>query len=222
MTMVKKSKEINILRGIAFFLVLLGHSFPDSSYGFVNSYSQFANKYIYSFHMPLFFMISGFCLRGYIVGDCNRVEQVRKRFKRLVIPYLFYSYIAILPKLVFNKYMYLPFEKKQVFEIWVGKSPSGTLWYVWNLFMITVLFLICGKYIKNEYLLAVIGIALYLCYVVHPDGYFSRFYEYAVWFTLGLLLSRNFFAVMEIVKKWGGYWNDGRAVADSSNYLCVS
>ena len=36
-----RNNEINILRGIAFCLVLLGHSFPDSAYGYINIYPEF-------------------------------------------------------------------------------------------------------------------------------------------------------------------------------------
>jgi hypothetical protein len=32
-------------------LVLLGHSFPDSAYGYINMYTEFAREYIYGFHI---------------------------------------------------------------------------------------------------------------------------------------------------------------------------
>ena len=42
--MKSKSSEINILRGIAFLLVLFGHSFPDSVNGYINFYTEFAKE----------------------------------------------------------------------------------------------------------------------------------------------------------------------------------
>ena len=59
--------EIDYLRGLAAFLVVLGHSiivFP------INLHDIYWRKYVYdlisTFHMPLFFVISGFCysIRG--------------------------------------------------------------------------------------------------------------------------------------------------------------
>ena len=65
----KKIEEITILRGIAFLLVIIGHSYPDSAYEYINDYTQFFHDYIYSFHMPLFFIISGFCMKPLLDSD---------------------------------------------------------------------------------------------------------------------------------------------------------
>ena len=58
----KRKDEIDWLRGFAAFLVVLGHAiivFP------VNLHDIFWCRYlynvIYSFHMPMFFAISGYC-----------------------------------------------------------------------------------------------------------------------------------------------------------------
>ena len=58
--MIKKYyKDMDIARGIGIFLVVLGHSFPDSQFNNSNFYA-YIYKLIYSFHMPFFFIISGF------------------------------------------------------------------------------------------------------------------------------------------------------------------
>ena len=46
--MEKRENWVDQARGFAMFLVVYGHNFP------------VAEKYIYSFHMPLFLIISGF------------------------------------------------------------------------------------------------------------------------------------------------------------------
>ena len=124
--MQSKNREIDILRGIAFCLVLIGHSFPDSAYGYINAYTEFGREYIYSFHMPLFFIISGFCMNPLLSQKAINIKlEIIKRSKRLLIPYFFYSYIAIIPKLIFNSYMYIKFEPKIVLrseERRVGKE----------------------------------------------------------------------------------------------------
>lgn len=65
---------VDQLKGFTIFLVVYGHNFP------------FCEKYIYSFHMPLFMMIAGFFHPNRSAG-----EQVRKRFISLVAPYFLWS-----------------------------------------------------------------------------------------------------------------------------------
>ena len=49
--MKKRNEQIDVARGIAILLVILGHSFY--------SIEDPLNKIILSFHMPLFFFLSG-------------------------------------------------------------------------------------------------------------------------------------------------------------------
>lgn len=166
--MKSKNNEINILRGIAFCLVLLGHSFPDSAYGYINGYTKFAREYIYSFHMPLFFIISGFCMASLLSEKQIELKyELIKRGKRLLVPYLFYAYIAVIPKLIFNSYMYIKFEPRVIWTTLLGQSTSGTLWYLWNLFMINMFFLIISRFISDKkiWLLISLGFILLICYL---------------------------------------------------------
>lgn len=73
--------ELDILKGIGIFLVLLGH-LPISS----NMYTI-----IYSFHMPLFFFCSGVFFRKMEVN-----ESLIKDVKSLLIPYAFFATILII------------------------------------------------------------------------------------------------------------------------------
>lgn len=73
-----RNVTLDIARGILIILVVLGHSIH-LNYGF----GTYADKLIYSFHMPAFFVIS-----GYLVYDSlnNRevVWAMRKTIQRLI------------------------------------------------------------------------------------------------------------------------------------------
>ena len=56
----KRLKEIDILKGIGIFCVLIGHSIPDANTQISNYFWGGVFRWIYSFHMPLFIAISGF------------------------------------------------------------------------------------------------------------------------------------------------------------------
>lgn len=71
--------EIDILKGIGIFLVVLGHS---------NS-PEFINRLIYSFHMPLFFFVCGFTFK-----PREPFTYLKSKFVRIMIPFYFFSFIS--------------------------------------------------------------------------------------------------------------------------------
>lgn len=79
-------------KGIGIFLVILGHHLLDS---------QLIVNWINSFHMPLFFIIS-----GYLSGNRNKAisfqSYVKKKFESLVYPYITFSLINLLWYLIFH------------------------------------------------------------------------------------------------------------------------
>ena len=87
----KRSVEIDILRGIACTLMILGHCIQ---FGSGTEYLQqelylqsFLYKFIYSFHMPLFGTRSGYLL----YSTCNRERNnffrfLYSRFRRIIVP----------------------------------------------------------------------------------------------------------------------------------------
>ena len=80
----KKNREtwIDMLRGIGALLVLLGHLVPETSK---------LKFYIYSFHMPMFFFIS-----GYLFKYKNNIKYlIKDKFKKLIIPYFVFNVISL-------------------------------------------------------------------------------------------------------------------------------
>ena len=75
---------VDTLKFIGILTVILGHiNFP-------------LNGFIYTWHMPLFFMISGF----FIKFDTSLKVFVVKNFKRLMIPYFIFSIIGLFAEIL--------------------------------------------------------------------------------------------------------------------------
>lgn len=70
---------VDVARGLAMLCVILGHM------GLIN-----ANYIIYSFHMPLFFMIA-----GYFQKKQDSTMFIKKKARLLLIPYLFTGAVLI-------------------------------------------------------------------------------------------------------------------------------
>lgn len=68
-------------RGVAIVLVLLGHTCPP----------PYTTAFIYAFHMPLFFMLSGLFLRM----DEPFGAFLRKKARTLLVPFVFYNLVLL-------------------------------------------------------------------------------------------------------------------------------
>lgn len=72
----KREVWIDNLKGVGIVLVVLGHM----------AIPQVIGKFIFSFHMPLFFFLSGYLFKG-----CVSTQYFRSKFDHLVVPYLVYA-----------------------------------------------------------------------------------------------------------------------------------
>ena len=84
----KREVWIDTARGIAILLVVLGHIFP---------VEHKVNQIIYSFHVPIFFIISGMLLSiNYDKWICMSFKDIAiKKIKEYMYPYLIFSIISI-------------------------------------------------------------------------------------------------------------------------------
>ena len=86
---------IDMARGWAVFLVVLGHVFDMTE---PNTIEYILYVIIYSFHMPLFFVLSGMNIKTEIDFRTFRITKV----KRILIPYFKYSFIYFLFEMIFK------------------------------------------------------------------------------------------------------------------------
>jgi fucose 4-O-acetylase-like acetyltransferase len=68
--------NVDIIKGIGIILVMIGHS----GMFLIIKENAFLSTFIYSFHMPLFFIIAGFFMKDNV--------NLKKSVKRLLIPFL--------------------------------------------------------------------------------------------------------------------------------------
>lgn len=94
--MKQRLEYIDILRAFAIFLVTLGHALEYGGYG-----DGLLHGVIYSFHMPLFFAISGFVAAYSLRNDSDArldlrgfVSLVWKKFRFIMIPYLVWNLLV--------------------------------------------------------------------------------------------------------------------------------
>jgi fucose 4-O-acetylase-like acetyltransferase len=90
--MSKRLEYIDIAKGIGILLVVMGHN----DFSLV---SPFFYKFIYAFHMPLFFFLSGMFFKA----ELPFLTVLRRRFDTLLKPYLFIIALIFLMTVSFTK-----------------------------------------------------------------------------------------------------------------------
>lgn len=119
----ERNTEIDILRGILIVCVVLAH------------YSrEFPHDIIFLFHMPLFFVISGFLMnRERLLESGYIVEKV----KSLMLPYGMY---LVLDMLLVRKTLSV---HDWMYALWGGRAVTGVYWYItcflFTLFLLSTL-----------------------------------------------------------------------------------
>lgn len=160
-------KYIDAAKSVAMILVILGHT------NGMNSFPQLGNA-IYSFHMPVFFIISGFFIKS-----MSFMDALKKYSKAYLWPYLFLCLIAILidfaftnncfekvNQLLFNGIIRSFYANPYIREDVVGGGLPGIgmSWFLIALFWACMIFSVLMKYLKESeanvimILLAAIGV----------------------------------------------------------------
>jgi fucose 4-O-acetylase-like acetyltransferase len=113
--------------------------------------------FIFSFHMPLFFIVAGF----FIKFDLTFKEFVSKDFKRLVIPYFIFSVVGlgleILKRYALHRNTVNLLDELQGVFIWMDMPSlihtyAFVLWFLPALFFARVILFIVKKNIQNIFI----------------------------------------------------------------------
>lgn len=90
MTKSNRIDYLDIAKGIGILLVIIGH---------IPHIGEPVRQYIVSFHMPLFFIISGILIFHTWKAEENTAAFVRRKARSLLLPYAFFSVIYLLIEL---------------------------------------------------------------------------------------------------------------------------
>ena len=84
----KRDYQIDAIKGFAIILVVVGHITAFSN-NLENLQNNMVFQLIYSFHMPLFFFVSGYLVFGRF--GPTTAEWIIKKFRQLIIPYILFT-----------------------------------------------------------------------------------------------------------------------------------
>lgn len=181
--------EVDIARGIGVFCVILGHALKQTGEG--GSILNALLTFLYSFHVPLLFILSGFVAVKILSFDSFQVRlgYIKSRVVRLMIPYIFISILYTPVKIILSRYAIKPFTLGDLKYLLIGESPDVSLWFLYVLFLGSV---ICALILTERTYPAVLAVSLILAIVSYIFGWTFRFPMYFVYFVAGIGLRKYY------------------------------
>jgi len=181
---------VTIAKGFGIIFVVIGHFIPR---GITPEYYIHIKNLIYTFHMPLFFLLAGLL---YNYKKYNYNELVYNKTRRLIYPFIsvaiFFFIVKFFAGLFFE--MKYPMTLEHIFIILTDPRESymSLLWFVYTLFLIFLLYPILRKYISNNFIILSIFIILNLLFayknILYTHTILGDVFENIPFFIGGIIL----------------------------------
>ena len=187
----KRLESLDIAKGIGILLVVVGHTMSPVMEG--HSIIKWIYSIIYTFHMPIFFFISGYLATKLVTKPVKKIELLKQRLVRLMIPYCSWAVVYLPMKIVMSEHVRFSSEYKW-YSFFLGNNPDGQLWFLYVLFVISVfmIFLVNTKNITLLTVVFVIG-SLFAPLIPYSIGFTSISLTFSLYqvgfFFLGTLIA---------------------------------
>ena len=152
----QRNETFDIMKGIGIIAVVIGH---------MRNVPMPIRTFIFSFHMPLFFILAGYFFKP----NYNYQSKIRADFSRLVIPYIFTASILLLYN-IFQAFIGDNINVKLIelgivsalfgsgsghsSLIWGKKPAIGAIWFLLALFWCRVIYNYIACKTKQKYIIA--------------------------------------------------------------------
>lgn len=192
---------IDLAKGIATILVVVGHVAD----GYINAVLFPENldalnsvfEFIYSFHMPLFFVISGYVFKKvYLANGTLNKQNTKSQIYNLIYIYILFSLLLGFMKIFFAQNVNNPISCADLYKIFV--KPIGPFWYLYVLIFYYLIHFVFWKEKLSKLLVAISIIA----------NIYSNLFDFDTGFPIKLLLYHMLFFEIGVVLKDEFLWRD--------------
>lgn len=199
---------VDIAKGIGIVLVVVGHTLRGLANADLMAWTpvpRFVDQFIYSFHMPLFFLLSGLFLTR-SVSKLSFTQFLADKCRTILYPYVVWSSVTIAIKCCVGPLAHQQRSAVDIFDLLY--APIEQYWFLYVLFCLVVTFgFLLSIRIKPVTLVAV-------ALLIHPAVVsfhvnWSVFYEItssAIYVALGMVAGRYFLQKITNVGFWPLYF----------------
>lgn len=186
----KRHDFIDVAKGIGILFVIFAH---------VN-YTPSLLTIVYSFHMPLFFILSGMLFNPDRYS--NFKAFIKRKFQTLICPYILFYLLSILFRLVvsilanrgnININDFVVYFSQMFLSQGSGKLPNAPLWFVTCLMVVEIIYYFIAKLKKP--LIIIVSIPLTFSGWIIESDYIPFKNELLPWSIDSALFAIGFFAI---------------------------
>lgn len=182
--MIQRDKTIDIAKGIGIITVVWGHMAQACP----------IREEIYLFHMPLFFMLSGYFYKD---GNSSFIDVLKKRIQSYLVPYIIFFILCI--SLFVLLYAVTGRMKLVHLSPGIFINPYGVVtpfWFLLSLFEVHIGYYLIHRYVKKElWRLSCCLLCLFIGYILSIKHIYTPLYvasslSMVFFFHLGYLLNK--------------------------------
>lgn len=153
--------NIDVAKGIGFICVVFGHLIPTK---------HVMSMFIFSFHMPLFFIIS-----GYLMSSIFTREKYLRKVIALFLNYFFFSLIGLSITMLIPRLRYSLSLTKFFYDVCYNVQPEsihvGQLWFLFSMFWAFSLVFLFHILIKNKEIYCLLGVSIFTILSITASKY---------------------------------------------------
>ncbi|MDI7660639.1 acyltransferase family protein [Cronobacter universalis] len=189
---------VDTLKFIGIFYIYIGH---------LGAAAGKLYPFVFSFHVPLFFFISGLFYKR-TLDPVNSLLIIKKSFVKIIIPYIFFSILGIA---VYALKWNLPSERilGMLSSAAMGirnQVPITSLWFLPCLFVVIAYYTLANLIFRNAILIFIVSLTLYCLTPLWGGAMPSMFFNidsalhYLCYFSFGVLIS------IKVKTEWPAYY----------------
>jgi fucose 4-O-acetylase-like acetyltransferase len=192
---------LDIIKGIAIFLVVVGHSIQlGNGLDYLKSgafYNDPLFKFIYSFHMPLFMLISGFLFGSSLERHSTKALLI-SRVTRLLIPMFAWTALTIAVRFIHHQELnFLTGVHLFILQFFTK------LWFLWAIFWCSLIVMMVHRVFKDS---VVVYLLIFAGTFFLPDNYNIGSYNFMYpFFVIGHLFKTKGQTILQRIALVNGW-----------------
>ena len=166
--------------------------------GHTNSFGGYFDKFIHAFHVPMFFIISGYLFK---VNNYRLSDVKKKRIKTLLVPYFVFGGIHVVRAICIENVFRIEFLENYLLWSKEGMPVPGTCWFLMVMFWADIIYTIIQKKLRGKRQITVIALVTCIGFSFQFIGSRTLWGLDSALVAVGLMYIGNFAKRME-TNKW--------------------
>lgn len=140
----KRMSWIDTAKGITIVLVVIGHvgsSYHSAGLYLTSNLFCFSHDFVYSFHMPMFMLLSGLLFSYSTVND--KKSAIKQKIFNYGIPYVTFSFVWYIFKMILSPNTNTQLSVSDI--LLIPFYPISFMWYIYALLIMQVMQITIGK-----------------------------------------------------------------------------